>query len=342
MIGSAGGEALDAAPEEESRASGPAGPSAWLVVVVAFAGFTLVLGWAFDRAIDLPGSLDCATSPGIYSPPCPQQFSLVWVLAADAAAALVLAVVAWRWRRVLLGVFPDCPPGAGRWLLGTKRPVNVLGVLAFAAAVALQLPYGPNFDLARSYGVEFHFGALEEAIVRAPIWLASVPVLLSVVTILDVYEVARRGGNRFVPPDEARVSEFVTLRQTLDSSLWLLGFQLGLWVVSQAAVAEYVIAVASADSPGASAEPTAGTTIVVMGAVVTAILALLYVPTALAVDAVAMKMLDAADRLGGVEGVVADDLRPRVGVDQSVQERLYKGLSIAAPLAGALVTTLVL
>jgi hypothetical protein len=135
---------------------------------------------------------------------------------------------------------------------------------------------------------------------------------------------------------------FVTHRQTLDSNLWLLGFQLALWAVSQSAVAEYVIAVASADSPGASVELTAGTTIVVMGAVVTAILALLYVPTALAVDAVAAKMLDTADRLGGVEGVVAHDLRQRVGVDQSVQERLYKGLSIAAPLAGALVTTLVL
>ncbi len=79
-----------------------------------------------------------------------------------------------------------------------------------------------------------------------------------------------------------------------------------------------------------------------MGAVVTAILALMYVPTSLAVDAVAVKMLDTADRLGSDEGVVAGDLRQSLGVDQSVQERLYKGLSIAAPLAGALVTTLVL
>jgi hypothetical protein len=125
VIGSAGGgEPLDAASREESRASGPAGPTASLVVVAVFAGFTLVLGWAFDRAIDLPGSPDCATSSRIYSPPCPQQFSLVWVLAADTVAAIVLAVLAWRWRRVLLDVFPDSRPGAGRWLVGMKRPVT--------------------------------------------------------------------------------------------------------------------------------------------------------------------------------------------------------------------------
>ena len=307
-----------------------------------FAVLTLVLGWAFDQATDLPGGLDCAASRAVYTPPCPQQFSLVWVLAFDAATALVLTVVAWRMRRTLLGAFPDDPPGAGWWMLGTKRPVNLVGVVVFGFVVALQLPYGPNFDLARSYGVDFNFGALEEAIVRAPLWLASVPVLLSVVTSLDVYEIAVRGRRRFLPPDESRVGELVTLRQTLDSSLWLLGFQLGLWVITQAAVAEYVIAVANAHDPGASAELTAGTSILVMGAVVTTILALMYVPTALAVDAVAEDMLDAADRLGDSEGVASGDLRRRIGIEQSVQERLYKGLSIAAPLAGAVVTTFVL
>jgi hypothetical protein len=120
------------------------------------------------------------------------------------------------------------------------------------------------------------------------------------------------------------------------------------WLFVNAVIADFVTTVAAIEARAAtpsadafSAEFTAGTTIVVSGGVLSAALALLYVPAALAIGRLSRTMLRSRTRDLDWDNdyeaakVLHERYTQELSLGQSVKDRFFSGLPIAAPLTGA-------
>jgi hypothetical protein len=314
-------------------------PVAFLLVCGVFLGLTEFLNHAINRVADFQGGVRCDDSSDFfYTPPCPQQFAWVWTSSAYAVLELSLAVPAYRWRRTLVEEFRNNPPGRGWWLAHVKHPANLLVPLAFYLTLLFQGRFGPTLN----------FNRLEQTVVSAPVTLLVLPIGLAILSIFDISSIANGPDGNFIPSGPAQIQRLRNLRKMLDRFLLILGIQTGAWVVTHAANAEFAIAIKNASSPTAPSELTAGKIVVVVGTVATGVIALLYIPTAIAIDRLALRMVEDKSRQLDWENdpdtakSTLDQLTNELVVKQSLQDRLYTGLSIAAPLTGAIFTTFVL
>jgi hypothetical protein len=325
----------------------------FLAASIVFFGMQLLLTAVVNRALDIPGGARCADAANFYRPPCPQQFAWVWISSVYLVLAGVVGVLSYRWRRDLIDELGDGPAGHGPLLLHARHVVNVLVPGIFGAVLVT------NFLGLGQYGPAFDFTLADHAVVVTPLVAAIVAAGPPVVSIFDIHTVARGAGGPFVPPDAATPRRIVALRQALDRFLLVLGALLGAWLVASAANGEYLVTVtelvaaAGAGGEGAGGGegplgPTVGNTVIAGGVVLSALLALLYVPTALAVDDVAAQVLELRSQQIGEEHDpdTAEELRERLRAElasgRSVTDRFSTGLSIAAPLTSAVFTTFVL
>ena len=324
-------------------------------LVVAGGGFAaqVALDFAVSRSLDLPGGRRCAGGQNFYRPPCPQQSTLVWTWAVFLVLSLVIFIPTLQWRRTLIADFSDRPPGRGRWWLHSKHPANVLVPLATFVALAVRFgPIGGDRPYA-AYGIDP--SPVDRLLIAVPNMAVVFPAALAMISIFDTNDIASRATLAFLPASRLQADRLDALRRLLDRFLLVLGVLLTGWMFVNAANADFLSTVAEIEARAAtaSADPfaaefTAGKTIVMSGGVVSAALALLYVPAALAVDRLARVMLrsktkdldwhkdyDAAKMLH-------ERYTQELGLGQSVKDRFISGLPIAAPLTGALFSVLVL
>jgi len=322
-----------------------------LFVVLAGGGFAaqMVLDAAVGRSVDLPGGRRCGGGLNFYRLPCPQQSTLVWTWAVLLVLSVVVLGQALQWRRRLVAEFGDRPPGRGRWWLYTKHPVNVLvPVLTF---VVLAVRFGRIGRSSASDVFGFDPSPLDRVLIMVPNMAVVLPAAVAMISIFDIHDVASKAAPSFLPADRPEVDRLAELRQLLDRFLLVLGVLLTGWMVVNASIADFITTVAQLTATAAdrsSEDFTAGKTIVMSGGVVSAALALLYIPAALAVDRLSALMLasrtrdlDWDDHYEAAKAL-DDRYRQELGLDQSVRDRFYSGLPIAAPLTGALFSVLVL
>ena len=171
----------------------------------------------------------------------------------------------------------------------------------------------------------------------SPSWIAWLVAFPASVSLLDIHAFAIDRGREFLPTTRSRIERVTELRRMVDNFLASLGAVLTVWAFFWTADQHLK---SSAGDPKASTQSA-----ILTAAGITALLAILYVLAALAVDRVAQQMLrDKTDDLdwdGDYAGAKAlhDLYKGEIGLDQPLMVRFENGLSVLAPFLGAVLTS---
>jgi hypothetical protein len=237
--------------------------------------------------------------------------------------SLVLGAIAVAWLR---GSRPFTPrPG-----LSLKSPWSLAWGLGIAATAV-----GFTFSNLPSTG-------RGSALVIFTMWVGAVPALIGV---FNCWVIVNLGADQFVGPDRDHESLIVELRDLHERYVTLLGTQVTLYVLWLSAREEALAAIhetALARMGGTFLRPPAFTsTVVALGLLFTALLAVCYLPTASCLRRIArrhVKMatedVDWTDYRGAADLVAARSTA--VGLDYSLPDRFQKTVVVAAPLISAI------
>lgn len=208
------------------------------------------------------------------------------------------------------------PPELGGIWWDAKERLNVITPLVFALVAPVA-----------------GFGFRLELSIESPGWLPTLALwivtFVAMVSLLDVHSIATKGAEQFSLTTWEGVKRVNRLRSHLDNYLSVLAAQIAAWVLLFAVVVEDTIFVLAE------------------GGFLTGLLALIYLPTALAVDRLASTMVEArtknldweTDFLASRQ--LRDAYRRELGLDQTLRERFEKGFYVGAPLATALFSSFV-
>ena len=308
----------------------------FVVLFVAYSALDVPkLSPACDRPEDAAGVSVCQSSsrsstkmsaPFVrVTSPHVERFAWRTASAALVTVVLVLLVPSYRWWRELR---EDLGPERGarsNWLVPVALALLVAGLV---------VPTRVS---------RFNWLLILTAIPTLISWFAAVPAMA---TVLDVHATASLGHPQL---QEAQTTGVVTakrLREYLRRSVAILGLQIAAWVVWYGAAVRLTDALAAAglarQGGTYSVTPDGSISVIVYGAVLTALLAFAFVVASSALDRRARGI---ADILINRDQRQADSEEARklravyyeeMGVERSQRSRFEGSVAISAPLLGAL------
>jgi hypothetical protein len=268
-----------------------------------------------------------------------QPQTLLWLFAVCLQMGFWLAIQLPAWK-----MMSELEGPSGRWRGRHLAGRLVLWSLVVAGVITAGLLSQRTYPLP-GHGIKMSFITFIGFLAMLPAVAVVTRVHLRASTILDwprnddgwIDELSSISERRSNP-----VAGFLRLRELLDNALLILGTVVGAAILSSGALRNAVLA-----REGASASDFPIELVLVYGLFFTGLLAIVYVPTYLRVQALGRSMVDrfvpVADP-GAAQWMEDNDkrlaLESRLRLDTTLTSSFQAGAAILAPLASALVSTL--